>query len=234
MPGDTVLNFHSAIQGSRDNLSDRRFFLKGIFGVLIIPILFAPGWLYRFILKSTMWLWWALLVVGRPVRTTSVDALRADTRGHAWASFSLVLAVFSLLTGIVLPVFHASLGAAQGGTHVLLQGLLVLVDWTQFSPFQWLNLASSAGLLLVFFWSGSLIANAAVPERQAETSKQLIWIGIVDNIRQGVGHITIALLLIYVVLLANSQRIQFMTVPPFFKQWLINIYGAQYAVALMP
>ncbi len=61
-----------------------------------IPFIFLPAWAYRFILKSTLWFWWILFIVGGAPRLDGgIEGLRADAYRKASAWVGIATAIFA-------------------------------------------------------------------------------------------------------------------------------------------
>ena len=61
-----------------------------------IPFIFLPAWAYRFILKSTLWFWWILFIVGGAPRLDGgIEGLRADAYRKASAWVGSATAIFA-------------------------------------------------------------------------------------------------------------------------------------------
>jgi hypothetical protein len=93
--------------------------------------IYLPAWVYRFILKSTLWCWWILLIAGGAPRLDGgIEGLRADAyrKASAWVGIATTLfAVVGFGLGWLLKPWAENLGAeARLPTAV---ALLVLVDW---------------------------------------------------------------------------------------------------------
>ena len=96
------------------------------------PLSFSSlAWAYRFILKSTLWLWWIFLIVGGAPRLAGgIEGLRADAyrKASAWVGIAtMIFAVVGFGLGWLLKPWAETLGS-----HAPLPAavaLLVLVDW---------------------------------------------------------------------------------------------------------
>ena len=119
------------------------------------PFIYIPAWAYRFILKSTLWFWSILIIVGgAPQLDGGIEGLRADAYRKASAWVGIATAVFAVVDfgfGWLLKPWaenfaaHASLPTAVA--------LLVLVDWKSIPVVQWITLASALTTIAVVIWT---------------------------------------------------------------------------------
>jgi len=63
------------------------------------PFVYLPAWAYRFILKSTLWFWWILFIVGGAPRLDGgIEGLRADVYRKASAWIGIATALFAVVS----------------------------------------------------------------------------------------------------------------------------------------
>jgi hypothetical protein len=205
------------------------------FWLPLLAFWFIPGWAYRFILKSTLWFWWVLFIIGgAPNVKDGIEGLRADAYRESFSWVLIALAVFgvvSFLFGSALkPIIVNRLSGAPLPTAV---ALLMLIDWRALSFFQGLSALSSVMTLWVAFWAHGLSVDyREVPGRKEEVEKRLPWLGHLIKWKTGVGMVSIALLMLYIALYANIAE-HWAPVSDWAFGWLELLYGEN-AKALLP
>ena len=209
--------------------------LPAFFLLLLLAFWFIPGWAYRFILKSTLWFWWVLFIIGgAPNVKDGIEGLRADTyrKSFSWVLIALAMfGVVSFLFGTALkPIIVNRLSEAPLPTAV---ALLMLIDWRVLSLFQWLSVLSSVMTLAVALWAQGLSLDyREVPSRKEMVEKRLPWLGHLVKWKKGVGMVSIALLMLYIALYANMAE-HWLPVSNWAFGWLELLYGRN-AEALLP
>jgi hypothetical protein len=191
------------------------------------PLIYTPAWAYRFVLKSTLWFWWILFIVGGAPRLDGgVEGLRADAyrKASAWVSIATtVFAVVGFGFGWLLKPEAENLPAeAKLPTAI---ALLVLVDWKSIPVVQWITLFSALTTIAVVIWTRDVYVDSWNPQRATRVAAQLPWLGHLVKWKAGFGAIGIALLMLYFVLYANATR-NYVPVSDWAEGWLRWLYGA--------
>jgi hypothetical protein len=221
----------------KETLASSDFSAKifGFFWLLLIPLWFLPGWAYRFILKSTLWFWWVLFIIGgAPNVADGIEGLRADAyrKAHTWVFIALaVFGIVGFLFGAELKPMIAN--RLSDAPLLSTAAMLLLIDWRAISAFQWVALLSSGLTLGVVLWTHSLaVDHKEVPGRKEKVEKTLPRLGHLVKLKTGVGMASIALLMLYIVLYANRAE-HWAPVSEWAFGWLRFLYGEN-AEALLP
>lgn len=202
------------------------FFLFA-FLLLMLSLLFLPGWVYRVILKSTLWLWWILLAVaGAPDTTGGVAGLRADAYLKFNAVISIVTSItviaFFLATSLFMPWLTSQIDGAPLPPAIL---LLFYVDWKAISLLQAATLLAACLTIFIVLQANALKVDEGVPGRERKVQTRLKQLGYVVRMKRIAGWISIAALMAYVVLYANAMN-GWLPVPDQTHEWLRAIYGS--------
>jgi hypothetical protein len=205
------------------NLEDKVLALAVWVGASFI---YFPAWAYRFILKSTLWFWWILLIVGGAPRLDGgVEGLRDDAyrKASAWVGIATtVFAVVGFGFGWLLKPWADNLTAhAKLPTAV---ALLVLVDWKSIPVVQWVTLFSALTTIAVVILTRDVYVDSQNPQRAARVAAQLPWLGHLVKWKAGFGAVGIALLMLYFVLYANAVH-HYVPVSDWTAGWLGLLYG---------
>ena len=203
--------------------------LRVIYILLAIPILFLPGWAYRFILKSTLWLWWILLFAGGEVNLRDgIRGFEVDIMQKWWPRAMLVAAGIYII-GFMLVNFSTSLIANLVSDTPVLGVLVVLLkfDLSQLHLLSLLALLASIGTWGLWFWTDALKKDHSIGR---DISAKMWWLGRAVQLRNCLGAATIALTMAYVGLYANTIQHWF-TIADWEYAWLHRIYG-EYAKVL--
>jgi hypothetical protein len=216
------LNAISKLTGS--NLKDR---LIALSICIFVPLIFLPAWAYRFILKSTLWFWWILLIVGGAPRLDGgIEGLRADAYRKAWAWVGIATTLFAVVGfgfGWLLKPWIENVAAeAKLPTAV---ALLVFVDWKSIPLVQWITLASALTTLVALFWTQAVYVDSRNPQRAARVAVHLTWLGHLVKWKTGFGAVGIALLMLYFALYANAVH-HYAPVSDWSAGWLRWLYGS--------
>jgi hypothetical protein len=198
--------------------------------LVLSPFLFIPGWAYRIILKSTLWFWWILFIVGgAPKIKDGIEGLRVDVYGKLWKWIGIAFAIFTIGGLVFGPAMRAIADNHSSNAPLLsVAALLFLVDWKKLSNvtiYQELLCIAAFLTLAVVLWAQSLVEDWKVSTRQQKVNQQLPWLGYLVNLKSGLGAATIALTMLYFALYANAQHGR----PPgphsWSAQWLHKLYG---------
>jgi hypothetical protein len=228
LPRNHQLRFRRMVLKVARHLRDESFADKfmGVSYSAIIPIWFTVGWGYRFVLKSTLWLWWVLFVIGGAPRVGhGIEGLRADLYRKMWSWILICAAVFTLATFLLghafKPLVTSGLGSAP---FVGVFAIFVLIDWSALSFFQWTSLISSALTILLVIWTQALaIDYFEVPGRARKVERILPILGYLVNLKAGIGLLSLALAMTYIALYLNSTHHWFS-----FSNWMFGWLGWLY------
>ncbi|MGD9540966.1 hypothetical protein [Methylocystis sp.] len=196
-------------------------------GLIFLPLMFFPGWAYRVILKSTLWFWWILFIVGgAPKIEYGIEGLRADAYRKALSWVFLALAIYGVAGFIVGAEMKAIIENHRGDAPLISSAaLLFLVDWSKVPAFQWVALAASALTLGVALWTHALVIDRdEVPGRAEKVAKALPRLGYLVKWKSGVGMASIALTMLCFALYANAQH-GLAPVSTWAADWLRWLYG---------
>jgi hypothetical protein len=226
LPKDHELRLSVRLNWARNAVGRSEFGHK-VFAVatlIFAPIVFVPAWAYRFILKSTLWFWWILLIVaGAPRISGGIEGLRADAYRKATAWVGITTTIFAVVGfgfGWLFKPWvehladHAKLPAAVA--------LLVLVDWKSVPIVQWVTLASALTTIAVVIWTRDLYVDSQNPMRAARVAAQLPWLGHLVKWKSGFGAAGLALLMLYIALYAIQHHV---SVSDWAAGWLFWLYG---------
>jgi hypothetical protein len=209
--------------GASDEAIDRfKYVAISVFAFII----YVPAWAYRFVLKSTLWFWWILLVIGGAPRVDGgIEGLRADAYRKAWPWVGIATALFSLA------MFSANWLAAPlaknfvvGPKLPLAVALLVLVKWKSIPVVTYITVGSVLTTFAVGFWTQAVYTDSHNPLRAARVDAQLPWLGHLVKWKSGFGAIGIVLLMLYFILYANAIH-HYLPVSNWAAGWLRWLYG---------
>ncbi len=237
LPKEHKLRLGAVIAEGKEALASSEF-SNWVFGFFLLPLVliwFLPGWAYRFILKSTLWFWWILFIVGgAPNVEDGIEGLRADAyrKAHTWIFIALaVFGVAGFLFGAELKPMIAN--RLSDAPLLSTAAMLLLIEWRAISAFQWVVLLSSGLTLGVVFWTHSLVVDyKEVPGRKESVEKRLPWLGSLVKWKTAIGMASIALLMLYILLYANRAE-HWAPVSDWAFGWLQSLYGEN-ARALLP
>jgi hypothetical protein len=191
------------------------------------PFIFLPAWAYRFILKSTLWFWWILFIVGGAPRLDGgIEGLRADAYRKASAWIGIATTIFAVVGfgfGWLLKPWAENLGAYAPLPAAV--ALLVLGDWKSVPIVQWVTLASALSTIAVVVWTRDVYVDSQNKKRAARVDAQLPWLGHLVKWKTGFGAVGIALLMLYIALYANAVH-HWLPVSDWAAGWLHRLYGA--------
>jgi hypothetical protein len=198
-----------------------------IVAIFLALLIYLPAWIYRFILKSTLWFWWILFIVGGAPRLEGgIEGLRADAYRKAWAWVGIATTLFAVVGfgfGSLLKPWAENLaGQAKLPTAV---ALLVLVDWKSVPVVQWVTLASASTTLVALFWTQAVYVDSQNPLRATRAAAQLPWLGHLVKWKTGFGAVGIALLMLYFALYGNAVH-HYLPVSDWAAGWLRWVYGS--------
>jgi hypothetical protein len=216
-------NRNAIPKSTGSNLKDR---LIALLICIFVPLIFLPAWAYRFILKSTLWFWWILLIVGGAPRLDGgIEGLRADAYRKAWAWVGIATTLFAVVGfgfGWLLKPWVDNLAAeAKLPTAV---ALLVLVNWKSILIIQLITLASASTTLGVLFLTQAVYVDSQNPRRAELVAARLPWLGELVKWKTLFGAVGIALLMLYFALYANAVH-HFVLVSDWAAGWLRWLYG---------
>ncbi len=213
--------------GGSELINKFKFVANSVIKLPSLVILYLPAWAYRFIVKSTLWFWWILFIVGgAPQLDGGVEGLRADAYREASAWIGIATTVFAVVGfgfGWLLKPWAENLTAeAKLPTAV---ALLVLVDWKPIPVVQWITLASALTTIAVVIWTRDVYVDSENPQRATRVAAQLPWLGHLVKWKTGFGAVGIALLMLYFALYANAVH-QYVPLSEWAAGWLRWLYGA--------
>jgi hypothetical protein len=197
-------------------------FAERLIFALFLLFIYLPAWLYRFILKSTMWFWWILFIVGGAPRLDGgIEGLRDDAYRQISAWTGIALTVFALVNFWLPPliknfIYHDKLPNAVA--------LLVLVDWSSLPVVQWFTLASALTTVAVVLWTNGVYLDSQNPHRANRLPVPLPWLGQLVKWKSAFGAVSIALLMLYFALYANAIH-HYVPVSDWAASWLRWLYG---------
>jgi hypothetical protein len=203
------------------------------FFALMAVIMFFPGWAYRFLMKSTLWFWWILYVIGgSPAIKGGVSGLKADMTKQ-WTKLSRFFALLSivLVLALTIPAIQNWLSSTDN-PHVLplIAFGKAVFDVLTFKALPILNLLASVLVLAIWFWADAIVKDSHVPDRDVSSSLSRLSFAI--NCKTAISIAIYLLIALYILMMINAQR-HWLPVTPYFAGWLEALYG-DYAKALLP
>jgi hypothetical protein len=188
------------------NLSDPEETFMPVLVAVSAALIYIPALAYRFIIKSTLWFWWILVIVGGAPRVDGgIEGLRADAYRKAWAWVGIATTLFAVVGfgfGWLLKPWAGNFAAeAKLPTAV---ALLVQVDWKSIPVVQWITLASALTTLAALFWTQAVYVDSQNPLRRPRAEAQMLRLGYLVKWKSGFGALGIALLMLYFALYANA------------------------------
>jgi hypothetical protein len=204
--------------------------------LIILPFVFLfwflPGWAYRFILKSTLWFWWILYIIGgSPDVSGGLEGLRADVKIKWQARLNLFISALFLLPFLISLLKPFASNKALSAPMLPLVALLpALFDLLAKAALPFITFTTFLITIFIWFWADNLLADDDVPGRNVSTG--LLRIGFFIKVKRALGLSSIGLLMLYIFLAANAAH-SWIPVSPFGCAWLEFLYG-KYAAALMP
>jgi TIR domain len=228
LPSSHDLRFNVFLRDMLSEITSSDFTDRLISVTTAIPaaIIFVPAWAYRFILKSTLWFWWILFVVGGAPRLDGgIEGLRADAYRKAWpwvgiATSLLSLAAFSV-NWLAMPLAQ---NVFVGPKLPMAVALLVLVKWKAIPIVTYIAIVSVLTTFAVGFWTQAVYEDARNPLRANRVAAQLPWLGYLIKWKSGFGTAGIALLMLYFALYANAVH-HYLPVSDWAAGWLQRLYG---------
>ena len=156
--------------------------------VALILVWFLPGWLYRIILKSTVWFWWPLAFLGSETQRAREPSLfhgkRTSVSGVKRALCSPVATLLAFL------VTNLLLTGAIFRTNPLLTvlGYLFVVNWS-LPPWQLLALSPAILSLVIVFRINYVIGEYEYAKKEgredliAQALHKLGWVEFLTRLR---------------------------------------------------
>jgi hypothetical protein len=207
--------------------------------ILYLPLflwfIYAPSWLYRLTIKSTVWLWWPLVFLGGDLkRVQDPDRFKWEVMGSLWAKTSIALACFTLLAFIAANSYRL-VDAAWFDRNPLLTpiGYLLLVDWN--SVWMWQGCALLVSVLSIGIVY--LVDDVSWKYRRAKRRNDAKLLEKATNWYGGIELLTRVRVLVLLgfwglvgtqaFLYANSRRLC-LSFPPEFLKWTQDIYGEHF------
>jgi|GEM_PF-6520782 len=190
-----------------------------------MSIWFLPGYLWRIILKSTLWFWWILLFIGgAPNIRDGVDGLRADQAKHLTRIF-LVLGIISVLVFFAVNVFAPVVKNAVSSVPVLpVVAVLFLVDWKSIPVLPILSLFSGILALIIWGWADAIIKNDKEKIRAAENERGMAWLAHLIQWKAALFYALVALSAVYIGLYVTHTH-HWITISDFWLHKLGLLYG---------
>ncbi len=208
--------------------------VDGILMLIVMPILFAPGILYRFFLKSTLWFWWILYFIGGAPRVDGgATGLKKDILDKRYSRHKHFVAIFCAVIFLSANVFKPFVINQLSGTPFLpVIAAVFVVDW-QSIPFLPIlaGLSSTLGIV-TWYWADSIARDSELPARQARVGRHLQWIAHLIQWKFALSLLFLALTMTYIALYANV-RWGIFPVSDWAFGWLSFLYG-EYAAVLRP
>jgi hypothetical protein len=82
-----------------------------ITALLAIQVWFLLAWIYRFMLKSTLWIWWPLAFIGGPAkRAANPEWFHEQVKNTLWGRWSLYLTLPTILFFVIPSVWNSMSG----------------------------------------------------------------------------------------------------------------------------
>lgn len=208
--------------------------IAGVTQIIALPFWFAPSWVYRMVLKSTLWLWWVLYFIGgAPDTRHGVAGLRADYLAKSWARVQCGVAVFGFAGFAAANIAGPFLSNQVSDTPVLpLLSVVYLANWGALPLVPLLGAASAICTIVAWFWADAVFRDSEVPGREVAVASGLVRLGYLGQLKTGLGWAFIALVMVYAALLGNAAH-HWVPVSDWAYGWLVQIYG-DYAAALRP
>lgn len=204
----------------------------GVAKFLVLPVWFLPSWAYRFILKSTLWLWWILFFIGgKPKVAGGLNALAADD-AKRWNKAMVSAAMVYIGLFVLLNLGPASLRGHLGDSPVLPVAQVLFVVW-DIGAVPWVQLAALGSALLtlaLWFLASDIKQDQLVEGRAERVTRKLDWFARLARLKVGLSLLSLTLLLLYLALMVNKAW-QFLPPSEYARQMLELTYGT-YAKAL--
>lgn len=213
--------------------------LAGLITLLSVPLWFAPGWGYRFILKSTLWLWWLLFFVGgAPNVVGGAPGLEADFK--KWKVRIPLAAAFAGLTLFVaLNALEPAVLNAFGDAPLLpIVAVIFLVDWRSIPFLPLAGFVSSILTIVTWLWADSVVKDAIVADREKEVKIGLSRLAHLIQWKTAFGYLTMVLIMVYIAFYLNAAYLnegrRGLPIADAALSWFSWLYGEKHARALMP
>ncbi len=144
-----------------------------ILSLIALPILYLPALLYRYSLKSTVWLYLPLIYIthlparlrnaeGRQIWVRYVGRTLLDRVRFALALFALAVAIVAAIDWPAWAVLVRAGGAMEVPVTAL--SFFLVLDWGALRPWHWFSLPAAALTLILFFWFDDLRKRAEAGE----------------------------------------------------------------------
>ena len=229
LPADHNFQFRSYLSDAFKNLKNPEPVDKVTSFVMyaFAPLLFLPAWAYRFILKSTLWFWWILLFVGgEPDLRGGIKGMRARAY-KSWLAWAGIAAAAFVLVGLfagqfIVPLTNNKMSVAPVPTALV---VLLAFDWQSLPLTQALTYLSALLTVGYVLWVQKLWSEAEVAEFRDDVATQLRPAAHLRNLRNGVGMLSLAMLILYCALFFLAQR-HWLPISHWAAGWLRFVYGA--------
>lgn len=204
----------------------------GVAKLIVLPVWFLPSWAYRFILKSTLWLWWILFFIGgKPKVADGVTGLAADD-AKRWNKAMVAAAMAYIGLFLLLNLGPAGVRGQLGQSPILPVAQVLFVVW-DIGAVPWVQLAAfgSATLTLgLWFLASDIKQDRLVEGREGRVARKLDLFARLARVKVGLSLISLVLLMVYLALMVNKA---WSLIPPseFARNMLEWTYGT-YSKAL--
>jgi hypothetical protein len=180
---------------------------------------------WRFILKSTLWLWWILLFIGgAPNVRDGIRGLRASQAYHI-TRISLALGLFGVAIFFGGNLFKPTVMNAISTYPVLpVVAVLFLADWNALPVLPALSFLSGLLAISIWIWADIILKNDANHIRADENARALNWISHLIQWKAALFYVFLALTVTYIGLYAAAMQ-GWITVSDFWLHKLGWIYG---------
>jgi hypothetical protein len=131
IPGLNEGESRFTIQGFWSEFCKQKTLLGFVISLVLLIVWFGPGWVYRFTLKSTFWVWWPLAFIADSPKLANTPAwqYKVMVRGFlAWIAIAMASyteAAF-LLTNFVSTFWHKGIQ----NPFLTPLGSLIVLDWS--------------------------------------------------------------------------------------------------------
>jgi hypothetical protein len=198
-----------------------------VYGPLML--LFMPSWLYRFTIKSTVWVWWPLIYIGSGLQSArNPNLVHLKVIGSLWAKVNIMLCFFIVII-FVITNFVLDGQVFERNPLLVPIGRILLVDWTGkmwqiycvIGPV-W----SLSHVFLVDYASREyqISIDTDNHELRAAVERKFYRIDLSQRLRFVFSFIWCIIAGVQAVLYFNGERCWFST-PPNLRSWAQQIYG---------
>ena len=202
---------------------------KLILAVPTAALWFGPGWLYRFTLKSTVWLWWPMAFLGANLkRARNPEEFRRTTFGSLWAKSNIAMSCGVLIAFVWFNIMNSA-DSAGHNPFITVFGYFFVIDWS-FRPWPLLSVVLATISVILVFSVDDASGQYRIGAAEGDTllvnraNRKFAYIEILARVRLLIFIALTLVVGVHAVLYLNSLECWF-TLPNNTARWGQWVYG---------